>query len=367
MALRFHCEHCGKRLQADVARGDAVSCPFCRRQLTVPTHATENTPGPASAETGSSHDEVREEGLVAAAARVIPGWGSSVVFHLAILLVALTATWSTMKADVPVEYNARVEQKATPNPKYEHRPSRSTHESREKRKRTDFAYKEKATNKPYDFEAFNEKQIELIGVRDDQGGAGPGGIPNFGPGPRGPDDSFFTGCNGVNGSTNKIVYIIDRSGSMTDSIWFVKSELRRSIRSLRFSQEFHVIFYSTGPALELPAGKLVPAVPANRDAAFEFIDNIVPRGGTDPRDAIKAALRLKPDVIHLLSDGEFDEPQKTVQLIDQLNTGRKVKVRINTYCYLYEPPNLVMQTIANRSGGTYKFVGEEAMYEDRNR
>lgn len=363
MALRFHCEHCGKRLQADVARGDKVTCPFCRQEFTATDSATEPAASPAPAGTGPPENHVDADGLITTAARVIPGWGTSVVFHLAILLVALMATWSTMKADVPPEYNARMEPKTRPNAKYDHRRSRSTHRSREEKKRLDFAFRPKDTNNRNDFQAFSRKRAELIRLVGDRGGAGIGGPSGFSPGPRDPD--IFDDVTITTGRRNKIVYIIDRSGSMTDSIWFVKSELRRSIRSLKGSQKFHVIFYSTGPALELPAGRLVPAVPANRDVAFEFIDGIVASGGTDPRDAIRAAFRLRPDVIHLLSDGEFDAPKKTVQLIDKLNARHGVK--INTYCYLYESPSQVMQTIAARNGGTYKFVGEDAMDKDRSR
>lgn len=160
---------------------------------------------------------------------------------------------------------------------------------------------------------------------------------------------------GVGGKSDTLVYVVDRSGSMTDSIMYVKYELKRSIRMLKPNQHFHVIFYSTGPAVEMPPRKLVPATENNKLAAYEFIDSIVPVGQTDPAAALKAAFRDHPDIIYFLTDGEFD--RKIPGLVRRLNVDKKV--RVNTFCFIYTGSQQMMQQIAEENGGSYKYIGED--------
>ncbi|NIA14040.1 MAG: hypothetical protein GWP08_08160 [Nitrospiraceae bacterium] len=168
----------------------------------------------------------------------------------------------------------------------------------------------------------------------------------------GSDLTFF----GVSlNQSRKVVYVVDRSGSMTDSIMYVKYELRRSIRALKPEQQFYVVFYSTGPASGMPGGKLVPATDVNKLSAYEFIDSIVPIGQTDPSEALTTAFKARPDIICLLTDGEFDK--KIVGLIDRLNRGKKVTV--HTFCYIYTGGEAILQQIAKNNGGVYKYIGED--------
>ena len=159
------------------------------------------------------------------------------------------------------------------------------------------------------------------------------------------------------GVADKIVFVVDRSGSMTDSIMYVKHELKRSIGKLKRSQQFFVIFYSSGPPQMMPVRKLLPATEANKQLAYEFIDNIIPIHQTDPDEALTEAFKLNPDLIYLLTDGEFDK--KTIGHIDGLNRGRKVTV--NTICFLYDQPVAegILMEIASRNNGKYKYVGED--------
>jgi hypothetical protein len=156
-------------------------------------------------------------------------------------------------------------------------------------------------------------------------------------------------------AARKIVYIIDRSGSMTDSMDYVKHELKRSIDSLKDDQEFHVIFYSSGPPLEMPTRRLVNATERNKQLAFEFVDGIVPQGETDPSKAIERAFACQPETIFLLTDGEFDK--SIVDLCKRLNEGKKVT--IHAIGFLYQTGAEVLKQIANDNGGAYKFVSEK--------
>jgi len=160
---------------------------------------------------------------------------------------------------------------------------------------------------------------------------------------------------GVGGVASKIVFVVDRSGSMTDSIMYVKHELKRSIGALKPNQEFFVIFYSSGPPQMMPVRRLLPATEANKQTSYKFIDNIVPIGQTDPDEALSEAFKLKPKLIYLLTDGEFDK--KTVGHISRLN--RRKRVAVNTICFIYSNGQAILKEIANKNNGTYKYVGED--------
>jgi hypothetical protein len=159
----------------------------------------------------------------------------------------------------------------------------------------------------------------------------------------------------------KIVFVMDRSGSMTDSIDYIKYELKRSIGELPKEDEFHVIFYSSGPPVEMPIRRLVPALENNKKLAFEFIDSVIPQGETDPSKAIERAFAAGPDkdTICILTDGEFDHA--IVDLVRRLNAERKV--RVHTLCFLYKMGEAVLKEIARENGGTYTFVSEKDLAE----
>jgi len=163
--------------------------------------------------------------------------------------------------------------------------------------------------------------------------------------------AFFGVCQV---SAHKVVYIVDRSGSMTDSINAVKYELKRSIGELDENTEFHVIFYSSGPPVEMPTRRLVNATERNKQLAFEFIDGVVPQGETDPSKALERAFACGPELIYLLTDGEFDKT--IVGLVKRLNVGGKITV--HTIGFLYQSGEAVLKQIAEGNGGNYKFVSE---------
>jgi len=158
----------------------------------------------------------------------------------------------------------------------------------------------------------------------------------------------------LGGKPCKVVFVCDRSGSMTNSIDFSKYELNRCIDTLKETDEFGVLFFSTDPPLEMSPGGLVPATEANTDLAFDFVRHVIPQGDTEPASAIKRAFALQPETIFILTDGEFDK--SVVDLVKSLNAGGKVTV--HTVAFLYQTGGKVLKEIAEQNGGVYKFVSE---------
>lgn len=164
----------------------------------------------------------------------------------------------------------------------------------------------------------------------------------------------FFGLRSSAPGVRSIVYVVDRSGSMTDTFTAVRAELKKSISALRRSQKFHVIFYNSGDPTENPPLKPVPAIDANKRAFFEFMDGITPSGGTRPERALRQALALEPDLIYFLSDGAFEA--EVVDRLKEWNRGSRTKVY--TIAYLDPQGRKLLEAIARQNGGEFKFVTE---------
>jgi len=157
-----------------------------------------------------------------------------------------------------------------------------------------------------------------------------------------------------------IVYVMDRSGSMGDTFDLLQRELMRALGSLQEEQFFNVIWFNEGPANML-SPRLLGASLENKRQAFEAIKVIVPAGQTDPIDAINKGLDLKPDVLFLLSDGDFGEDNERIKrMIRRKNAGRAAT--INTILFVYDSMGngaKVLREIAEENGGVFKHVTEE--------
>lgn len=157
-----------------------------------------------------------------------------------------------------------------------------------------------------------------------------------------------------------IVYVMDRSGSMSDTFGLLQRELKRAIGSLERDQIFEVIWFNEGKPTEL-FSRMKPATLANKQHAFAAIGRIVPSGQTEPVAAIRLGLGYKPDVLFLLSDGDFGEENKNiVRTIRQFNRNRQST--INAILFVYDTMGegeRVLRAIAESNGGVYKHVTEE--------
>lgn len=191
-----------------------------------------------------------------------------------------------------------------------------------------------------------QTDLSIVGIGGNPG-SGLDGLRMFSGAGAGPKAEFF----GQTGRGQRIVYVIDRSGSMAGSFDFLRSELKRSIDDLKAPQKFHVILFS-GSVIHAPPSRLAPAIRTNKRKCFDFLDQIRPEGMTNPIPAMRMAFAQKPDLIFFLTDGEF--PSELVAKLREWN--RKEKVRIFTLGYLYAPGSDLLKKIAADHGGTYTFV-----------
>ncbi len=356
MALRFRCSKCGKRLTVEAAVGHDVTCPHCGQASTVPRDAKRvAAPGGAAGRQGEGGDadeeEVPEEEtdtVMGWLALYLPSWGTSVVFHAALILLITFVGWGYAAApafeyDSQVVYQSKKKTQRRQKAKFQ-----DAEPSRGKMTPRPSSFVKHVQNVSPDVADNKMDVLEVIGVGG--GGHSLGGFEGLGTGGRGPG---FFGAGGTD-EASKIVYVVDRSGSMTDSIDFVKFELRRAISELPETKSFHIIFFSSGPPVEMPTRRLVDATENNKQNAFGFVDGVIPHGQTDPSVALERAFEVRPELIYLLTDGEFD--RAIVDLVKRLNPGQQVTV--HTIAFLYQTGEQVLKEIAEQNNGKYKFVSE---------
>ena len=287
----------------------------------------------------------------------LPSWGTSFVLHAAVLILAAFFAWQSYAVQPPFDVTGQVWEPKIYEIEQRQDVQQTWGNQQESRGTLllQLSSLVQMMEVPVPDVASNDMDLVKV-IGPDGGGADFGGFEGLGDGPGG--WGFWGVGSKRDQEARKIVFVVDRSGSMTDSIDYVKEEVKRSIGELPEEKEFHVLFYSSGPCVEMPTRRLVNATERNRQFAYEFIDGIIAQGETDPSDALRRAFTVRPEVIYLLTDGEFD--RAIVGLVRGLNAGGRV--RVHTIGFLYTRPGTsaegVLKQIASANGGNYKFVSE---------
>ena len=177
------------------------------------------------------------------------------------------------------------------------------------------------------------------------------------------DDGFDTGRQD---SETRVIFIIDRSGSMKfGRLNIAKNALLKSLNSMDESSKFYVYFYNhRDDAMrinDIRSPIMLKSNLANINKVSEWIDSRRAWGKADPSDSLKSAFTHKPTEIFLLTDGVFDGRVDNVavrKLIQSLNANKATK--INTIAMGDQlrgtPFEATLMIIAQENGGTYTFI-----------
>ncbi len=165
---------------------------------------------------------------------------------------------------------------------------------------------------------------------------------------------------GVKAEGSKFVYVLDRSGSTAGKLMdAAKAEILESIEKIDDVHQFQIVVYNERPKAFNPAGpggQLAFGTDANRAEVKKFLATIAADGGTDHEAALSMAIRMRPDVIFLLTDG--DDPKLTarqLERIDRVGPG----IVIHTIQFGSGPQKGgegFMGKLAHQSGGEYMYV-----------
>lgn len=171
---------------------------------------------------------------------------------------------------------------------------------------------------------------------------------------------------GVEGGGNHFVYLVDSSGSMGEGFESARRELLASIQVLKPHQRFYVVFFDAKPDYmrlgnsSFDEPRSVYATPENKAAVKRWAMRISMDRGRAPYEPLRFALKLRPDVIFLLSDGEF--PQGIEELLQNENRvqnlfGDSHPISIvHTISYHSQEGENRMRRIALQNHGQYRHI-----------
>lgn len=176
---------------------------------------------------------------------------------------------------------------------------------------------------------------------------------------------------GIEGGGNHFVYLVDSSNSMRN-FNEARAELLRSVDALQPDQRFYVVFYDQNPthmriaAADEDDASSMLATPENKLALRRWAMTIRQEKGKSPVETLRFAFGLEPDVIFLLSDGEFSaETEEVIREINQrenLFGESQLATIIHTIRYPgYSPGEATkaeaqMRRIASENGGQYRNI-----------
>lgn len=195
--------------------------------------------------------------------------------------------------------------------------------------------------------------IEEIGDGGTGGGSGGGHGTGHGPGT---GDGFF----GLDLSGERIVFVVDASRSMNypypgeakNRLGRVKIELYNTLRKMTPQQSFYVIYFNTEP-IPMPSPQMVKADPNLVKPFLSWIFSARGIGQTNPESALLMALRLQPDKVYFLTDGDFS--YRSVRSVREANRNR---IPIHTIGFGGQEGERNLLEIANDSRGTYQYIPE---------
>jgi uncharacterized protein with von Willebrand factor type A (vWA) domain len=163
-------------------------------------------------------------------------------------------------------------------------------------------------------------------------------------------------------SPQRIVFVCDASGSMLNKMLALKVALKKLIQKLEPSQCFNVIFFQRSRKDMLLFEKdLVAATPENQRRFSTFLQMVTTKGDTDPIPALELGFQQHPQLLYLVTDGDFLDNKMVLAKLRALNKNHQV--RINTIALVNKDDKdvdfkNVLKTIASEAGGTYSEVVE---------
>jgi hypothetical protein len=169
---------------------------------------------------------------------------------------------------------------------------------------------------------------------------------------------------GVKGYGHRFVYVMDRSDSMNGyggrPLAAAKRELLRSVQSMGPEQEFQIIFYNErSTPLKVP-GQMTQFLVGDKQThsrVTQVVNIVYGSGGTNHMDALKLALRMRPDVVFILTDARVPRMSGL-----QLNEIRARASANNTVIHTIEfgtdpviPTDSFLEQLAKGNHGEYRY------------
>ena len=159
-----------------------------------------------------------------------------------------------------------------------------------------------------------------------------------------------------------MVFVLDTSGSMAEEgkIEKARKALLFGIQTLRSGDRFNIINFA-GEEHLMERG-LMAADAAGKKRGEEFISRLSPTGGTNINDSLIASLKQfesgdRPKMLVFMTDGNPTIGEQNVdRIIANLNTAKKVDIRIFPFGFGYDVNTNLLDRIGSENSGISDYV-----------
>jgi hypothetical protein len=158
----------------------------------------------------------------------------------------------------------------------------------------------------------------------------------------------------------KVSFAVDASGSMIGKMASLKDQLNKAIVYLSPEQSFGLVFFQKENCARMNP-ELLPASAANKRKAGQFLEDVRTCGTTNPIPGIEAAFRQNPEVMYLVTDGDFPDNFAVLMKVRELNKEQKVKIYTIAFVGHVDIDTdfiKLLKTIAAENHGQYRHVNE---------
>jgi hypothetical protein len=154
-----------------------------------------------------------------------------------------------------------------------------------------------------------------------------------------------------------IVFVVDASGSMTRHMPGMVETVTRMADGLKRWQRFNCLVLHDDAHRAMSADA-VAADDAGKAALARFLGPIAPRGASDAVPALRAAFAGGPEVIQILTDGDFPDRPAVEAEVRRLNAARRTAVNTLGFGDREAQHEALLKRLAAEAGGTYRHVAE---------
>jgi hypothetical protein len=157
------------------------------------------------------------------------------------------------------------------------------------------------------------------------------------------------------------VLLVDRSKSMggdgLGALSAAASQFTAALAGLKPTHRFQIITYDQRSHYFNDQRDLLPASDENKQAALDYFKRVAAFGRTDHEIALLAALRLKPDVIFLLTDGGSPGLPDSQRRLITRRAGGRTSIHCIQFGFgpLQESENF-MQALARDTDGSFRYI-----------
>lgn len=168
----------------------------------------------------------------------------------------------------------------------------------------------------------------------------------------------------------RIVFLVDASGSLVDSLPQMIVWLNQALRTIETDERFAIYFFKADQPIAIkPAGMLAPSRELLGQLAKDWLNPeavpVFPSGRSNPEKSIAQALSHNPTDLYLLSDDAFALSAGSTTAEQALARVRKSLgdsgVRVHGVQFFYRGDDSVLETLANETDGTFEFVRERVV------